>query len=71
MEPEVVGTTGISSGAEPRTHGIWSCGALALIIIVLKYLNENYFISFQIIVREQFFIGYWCLCLGQTMNLKS
>jgi hypothetical protein len=41
IEPEVVGTTGISSGAEPSTQGMCNCGALALIIIVLKKEKIN------------------------------
>lgn len=35
MDPEVVGTTGMSSGADPRTQGMCNWGARARIIIVL------------------------------------
>lgn len=41
IEPEVVGTTGMSSGAAPSTHGICNWGATALITIVLSTKNNT------------------------------
>lgn len=54
MDPDVVGTTGISSGADPRTQGMWSWGASARMIIVLLNRGNTFNIVFCKVPQEKF-----------------